>query len=127
MSVTASSVKAIGGAPFASLTDSTVEAWIELAERRLSSGFFGSDYADAVTFWVLHHLATNVLSGGASGQTGPVSSVSVGSVSTSFGSGTSDSSQYNSTAWGRMYLALGAGAGISVATAVRPEGTWQGV
>lgn len=107
MAVTVSDIKTFGGSAFASVPDADVQRWLDYAERMLDSTFWGDCYDDAVTFHVLHNVQNFVLTGGAGGAAGEISSVSVGSVSVSYAtSGTESASAYGSTAWGRQYLAL---------------------
>lgn len=124
MSVTATDVKTLGGTAFASLSDETVNTWISLALRRLSESVFGDDYDDAVTFWTLHQLAqSSVMSGSAGGAGGSVTSMSVGSVSVSYGSvANSNESNFSSTSWGRLFLDIANthAPGIMVANYARP-------
>ena len=107
MSVTATSVKTLGGAAFAAVADSVVETWLAIAGRRINSTYFGDLYDDALSFLTLHLLESIVLPGGTGGAAGEVSSVRVGSVSVSYAtSGVTNDAPYASTFWGRQYLAL---------------------
>jgi hypothetical protein len=121
LSVTATSVKEVGGAAFASVTDATVTRWITIGTRLWSSTAFGADWDDALTFWVLHTLASTQLAGGASGQTGAVTGQSVGSVSVSYAGPGSADSLFNSTAWGQLFLGIlrSKSSGFMVANSVR--------
>lgn len=134
MAVTATSIKTLGGSAFACVTDSVVDNWIAIGGRQLSESVLGDCYDDALTFWVLHHVAISALGQGtgAAGQVGPVTSATVGSVSVSYGgsSATADSGfgngSYSSTSWGQMLqnLLRGKVTGIGLASSRRASNVY---
>ncbi len=87
---------------FASLSQSRIESFIERAERRLNSDFWGDLYDDAVLYMTAHML--RLASGTGSG--GAVTSESAGALSRSYAVPTGCPPQYASSPYGVEYWAM---------------------
>ena len=109
MATTVSAVRTFGGAAFSAVADADIQRWLTFAENRLdtTSATWGDDLDEATTLLTLHYTQQFVLSGGAGGATGAISSMKVGNASVSYGgSGSSTSDDYGTTAWGQLFLTM---------------------
>lgn len=108
MSVIVSDVKTMA-TELASVSDSTVELWLNAAVSRVNRTAFG-DNADNATKYLAAHLTTlaTKANSGASSGTGSIRQRKVGDVSTTFAVGTADAQDATlmSTIWGQMYMDL---------------------
>ena len=79
---------------------------LEDAEQMIDDRWFGDKTRRAHVLLTAHHLA--VLTGDASlgGETGPVASMSAGSISASFAVTAPDAGDTGSTRFGRLYLEI---------------------
>lgn len=82
--------------------------FLERAESRTSSTFFGSNRPDAVAYMAAHFLDMAATAATASGASGPISSKKEGDLAVSFASSGSQgsSSGLGQTSYGRMLLDL---------------------
>src|SRR5690606_17941828 len=103
MAVTPEDVRAIAPELDSVPTD-LIERFIAMAERRVNRKAWGARADDGVTFLAAHLLTMRKR--GASGQTGPLASVSVGDVSQSFAVQASDGKNYNATSYGQEFATL---------------------
>ncbi len=104
MAVTPASLKALF-TEFAPQDDERVQAFIDMAERRVSEAVFGTLYDDAVAFLTGHLLTKSVQAGSAGGAL--VSSQTIGSMSRTFVQhGGVVATGYATTAYGAEFLKL---------------------
>ena len=94
---------------FSTLSEPVISAAISQAERRMSPEAWGSIYDDGVTLLACHILMLRAGSSTAApSASGPLSSVSVGSLSKSFAVNAADTNQawLASSAYGLEYMQL---------------------
>lgn len=104
MAVTPEDVRAIAPELDSVPTD-LIERFIAMAERRVNRKAWGARADDGVTCLAAHLLTMRKR--GASGQTGPLASVSVGDVSQSFAvQASTDGKNYNATSYGQEFATL---------------------
>ena len=100
---------------FAAVSAGQISAQLSLSSRLLSKDAWGDFYSDAIGLDTAHNLAiaqqTNVGSGALQMAAGPISSVSVAGISTSFATMNVDGKSksdlwYSKTAFGQQFLRL---------------------
>ena len=100
--------------------DANRAIYLEMAEKRTSSTYYGSNRSEAVALRAAHMLQVNSAANASDGETmGPVASKSEGDLSVSYGkldAGTAYDVDLSSTSYGRQLLGLrrASGTGVSV-------------
>lgn len=105
MAITAAQVKALF--PEVTLENSAVEAWIEVAGLHHNAAAWGVRSDWGLKVLTAHYcLAAQARAAGSTGPAGPVTSRTVGPVSTSFGiaQASAADAELSSTRAGQMYL-----------------------
>ena len=94
--------------------------FLQMAESRTSSTYYGPNRSDAVALRAAHLLAVNEAANASDGESlGPVASKSEGDLSVSYGklsSGSGADSDLSSTSYGRQLLGLRRASGTGVRT-----------
>lgn len=105
--------------------DERLETFLELAAQRISAKVFGAKYAQAAAYLAAHLLTlSNRASEAGTAGAGPVTSVTTGGLSVSFGqaptgAATADAS-LKTTAYGLEFLAIRSSCARTKAALVRP-------
>lgn len=109
MAVTATSFKALF-TEFGSVADARVDVFLDFARAELSEDSWGDWYDKGTLYLAAHFLSiANKTAVGSIGPNSPLASKSVGDVSESYSTATSDSGTddyFNATAYGQEYIRL---------------------
>jgi len=104
MAITPSTLQAYP--EFSSVPDATIQNWIDNAPAHIDADAYGDAADQATTYWVAHVLTVFRLGGGIG--SGPVTAAEVAGVKVQFAGSASSGglADWESTAWGRLLLAL---------------------
>lgn len=91
---------------FVGVSDATIQIW--LSDAPVDESWSETDYASAIMAWSAHQMVSNGIGGGDVGVAAAagVSRLKSGTLDVSFSDGSSGSSGYGSTSYGRLWLEL---------------------